>query len=300
MATIDQSSLVCGPGNIASVPCDGFDGGPATISVSGQTVAAVLGQPTTGAMLLPATFGYSADGTTTVFSFTVPDGLQSGVATVTDLSGNIATFGLAVASQYAQQSDYTGEGADLDPLFPTGPELDVILRRASAYVDSFIGGTVRQLTWLERHRFRKSRRIYPYHRPVVSIDSLTFVTSNTTRTVFAPSDLFIDPDLNYVEMLAYGFGNYALLGAFETVGYSANVLEVTLTAGYPAAQTPDAVREATVMIASSLIDVRRKRALGLGGMKQLDKDSLVSDGQPFAIPQDVKAMLRPFIVRSLR
>lgn len=120
------------------------------------------------------------------------------------------------------------------------------------------------------------------------------------RTTFNAADLYVDPDLNYVEMLAYGFGNYALLGAFETVGYSANVLEVTLTAGYAVRDLPNQLRQATVLIAASLADARPKRILGLAGLTQLEKDSLTNDGSGFTIPGDVKAMLRRFTAVTIR
>lgn len=300
MAMINQSSLSCGPGSTVFIKATGFDGkSPVAITVGNQIIAAVLGDPTLRSVTF---FGEQVPNIENLpaISFVVPDGLMSGPATMTDGSLNSVALSLIVSSQYAQASDYIGEGADLDPISPVGSELDAILRRASGYVDAFIGGSVRLSNYVEQHRFKKSRRVYPFHSPISAVLSLSIVTSNTIRTVMNPSDVFVNAEGRYLEMLAYGFGNYALVGALETIGYAANVLELTLTAGYPIYAIPDPIRESTIMIASALIDQRRKRVIGLGGLAKLDKDSVESDGQPFAVPQDVKAMLRPYIVRSIR
>lgn len=300
MATINQSSLSCGPGSAVTIEADGFDGkSPIVITVGNQIVAAVLGAPTRQSVSFMGTQGANSTNLPAI-SFTVPDGLMSGPATMADGSSNVASFNLIVSSQYAQAADYIGEGADLDPISPTGAELDALLRRASGYVDAFIGGSVRLSNYVEQHRFKKSRRVYPFHSPISAVLSLSIVTSNTIRTVMNPGDVFVNAEGRYLEMLAYGFGNYALVGALETIGYAANVLELTLTAGYPVYAIPDPIRESTIMIASALIDQRRKRVIGLGGLAKLDKDSVESDGQPFSVPQDVKAILRPYIVRSIR
>lgn len=295
MASISALTVSAAPGNTTTVASTGLASGPATVVVAGQLAAAVNGVSATASVAIPATI--SATG---VVTFVAPDGIQSGAAIITDGGSATAAFALAAVSQYAFAADFVGVGSERDPLGFQPGEVDLILQRSSAIIDAFVGATLRQQRYFERHRFRKSRRFYPYHRPVRSVDSLAFVTSNTVRTTFNAADLYVDPDLDYVEMLAYGFGNYALLGAFETVGYSANVLEVTLTAGYAVRDLPNQLRQATVLIAASLADARPKRILGLAGLTQLEKDSLTNDGSGFTIPGDVKAMLRRFTAVTIR
>jgi hypothetical protein len=250
--------------------------------------------------------------------FTVPDGLQTDVAAVVDSEGNAAPLAVSVVSQYVQAADYigAGEGGELDPVFatmlaygPNGSELDRVLRRAAALVDMRIGGTCRLLQYDEKHRLgvdkQQGRLFYPFHtsptaRPLVSLDYIAYVTSNQLSVVFQATDFYVNPDLGYVMVLANTFGTFVLASVYQSIGYSAQVVEILVTTGFPDLLTPDPIREAVMMTATAFLNSRKKELSGLGGLKQVETGLLVSDGQQMAMPQAAKDMLRPFVKRSVR
>ncbi len=299
------------PGNTVTLLGSGLTAGAgASVVLGGQLVLS----PTGAAPTYDGTLTLAADFAGTSVAVTIPDGATTGTLTVTASDGSQATCTLRVESQYLQAPEYVGEGMDTSDL-ATG-ELDQILRDASAYVDAFIGGGdenvsgLRLIQSVEHHKFHPRRagppRFWPWRRPIVSLDSLVFITSQQIRTQFnvsqtTASDVYLNPELNYIEMLAYAFGSYALLGAIETVGFSANVVEVGYTAGYAWANYPLPLRKATKMIATELLTYRQIQARGAGGL------DLVRHGYqqykvrkvPFAIPDPAKELLRPFVTRRL-
>ena len=310
-ATLATAIAEGAPGNTVTLQGSGLIAGVgASVVLGGQLLLSPTGAaPTyTGTLTLDATFA------STSVSFAIPDGATTGPLTVTASDGSSATCTLRVESQYLQAAEYVGEGIDTSDL-ATG-ELDQILRDASGYVDAYVGGGdenvagLRLVQSVEHHKFRPRKggppRFWPWRRPIVSLDSLVFITSQQIRTQFnvsqsTSSDVYLNPELNYIEMLAYAFGSYVLLGAIETVGFSANVVEIGYTAGYTLATYPLALRKATKMIATELLTYRQIQARGAGGL------DLVRHGYqqykvrkvPFAIPDPAKELLRPFVTRRL-
>ena len=172
-----------------------------------------------------------------------------------------------------------------------------------------MGHSLRQLQVLERHRWRAPRndappRIFPWRVrgrrcPILSIDQLVFVAAKDIVTTFNPYDIYTNTSLGYLEILAYAIGNYALLGALEVIGYSANVFELAYTSGYPMAQYPSAVMDATMIVASKMIEYRNAMALGLGGLKSLGKDLPVSQGSFIQMPGEAKVALGPYVAQMV-
>ena len=207
-------------------------------------------------------------------------------------------------------TEYTnaGEGVDLSS-FATG-ELDALLKRASAYADAYMGNSVRKLQVLEQHKYRTKQnqppRLYPWRTrgrrvPIISVDQLTFVSAQGLVTAFNTTDMYVNQSLNYVEILAYAIGNYALLGALEIIGYSANVLELSFTSGYAVADYPNEVRSAVTTIATELVTYRKIQSLGLGGLSKVRQGTQQYERRQerFQIPDQAKDLLSPFIVRVL-
>ncbi len=300
MASIGVRRVFCAPSNSVSAPVVGFTAGLAAVTFPAQ------GGSRTTPMIVSGTIAVDPSGALRL-AFVVPDGLRTDIATVTDAASASASLAVNVGSQYLQADEYLGEGADIDPVTVSSlrpGELDVVLRRASTAVDSYLGETVRVMQYVERHRFGRptgrAPKFFPYHRPVRSLDAISYVASNQLSSTFRPSDVYLNADLGYVEVLAAAFGTYALLTAIESVGFSAQVVMLTVTAGYPDLETPSAIREATAILATEFLNRRRKNVAGLGGLVKIEDKLLENDGQPFAVPAVAKDMLRPFVRRSVR
>jgi hypothetical protein len=303
----------CAPGN--QVTLAGTDlSGVTEVTLGGQLNIHDDGSPPTwdGTVVIPA------QSSSTSVTFTVPDNVRSGQISATAGDTSIATTQLRIVSQYVQASEYAGgtEGVDTSQL--AAGVLDQVLRDASAWADTFTAiGTrddpgIRQLQTVELHKFRPkisgAPRIWPWRSlRLTSVDSLVFVTSNQLRTQFnvsqtSSSDVFFNNDLAYTEMLAYAFGNYVLLGAIETIGFSANVIELGYTSGYSYVNYPAAIRKATSIIATELLTYARIQAGGMGGFSSVKQGLTQKDrrDEAFAIPAPAKDLLRPYISRALR
>ena len=299
-ANVTQTVIDGAPGNAIVLAGTGLTPGPnaiVTLANQGVTAKPGISQHT---LTIPATF--ASDGTSV--SFLLPDGITTNTLTVTANDGTSDQVELHVHSQYVQASEYAtaGEGWDLSSLAPG--ELDIILRRASARVDTILSSSLRLLQQVEQHKYRAPRnsappRLFPWRVrgrtcPIVSVDQLTFVSAYDLVTTFAITDTYVNNSEGYIEILAYAVGNYALLGALQVIGYSANVFELTLTTGYKHTGYPSAVVDATIMIASAMLEYRNAMRLGLGGLKSVGKDLPVSQGK-FVIPDEARRILRPYI-----
>ena len=309
-ASLTAALTECAPGNIVVLAGTGLAGGTA-VSLSGQLNIHDDGTAPTwdGVVSIPATYA------STSVTFVLPDNVRSGMLTVTAGDTTTATTMLRIVGQYVQASEYIDEGVDTTVL-ATGV-LDQVLREATGWADSYCcSGTrddpgFRLLQVVENHKFhpRKSGppRFWPW-RPVhiVSIDSLVFLTSNVIRTAFnvsqtTSSDIFLNKDLAYAEMLAYAFGNYVLLGAIETIGFSANVVEIGYTSGYSYANYPIAIRKATMMIATEMLTYQKIQAGGLGGFSSVKHGQQQYDrrNETFSFPDPAKDLLAPFVSRRM-
>lgn len=304
-ASLSETLVECAPGNLVMLVGANLAG--TLVTLGGQLNIHSDGSAPTMDGSVPIAANYTS---ATAVSFVVPDGVTSGVLEVSGSSGPPATVPLRVVGQYVQASEYIGEGVDTTDLQPG--ELDQILRDATAYADAYIGGDdreargLRYLQTVEHHKFHprmnRAPKFWPFRRPIVSVDSFVFETSNQLRTQFnvsttSSSDVYVNATIGYVEILAYAFGNYVLLGAIETIGFSANVCELGYTAGYKYVDYPAALRKATKIIATELLTYRKIQFKGMGGfagvrkgLQQYDRRSEVYD-----IPLPAKALLRPFL-----
>lgn len=302
MATLNVTIVDGAPGNIITLPGSGLTpGGGANVKLDSQGVTAAPGL-TPQTITLPSVF--ASDGSNV--QITIPDGVMDGMLTITAGDASQTTCQLRACSQYVQASEYIGEGTNVTGLTASG-ELDAILRRASGMIDSYLGDTVRILQVLERPKYRAKRngppRIYPYRKrgrrcPIVSVDQLVFVSAKDLVTAFNINDLYVNDSLDYIEILAYAIGNYALLGELEVIGYSANVLELAYTAGYPMRSYPMPIRDATIRTATAFLNRRQRQSGGLGPYKNFRQEVSV-DQNALVIPTECKIELRPWVVSAL-
>jgi hypothetical protein len=278
----------CAPGNTVTVSGSGF-GTSGSLLLSNQ-----------GADGSSSTVVSPASWSDTAVSFAVPDGALTGALTLTAQDSTQATVGLRVGSQYVQSYEYVGEGVDVSSLAPG--ELDVVLRRASAYADAYIGFPMRIMQVLERHPWRTSRRVYPFSWPTVSVDKFVIRISPTQIATIDPASVVINATNKYVEVLSYAVASYALLGAIQNLGLVANIVELTHTRGYTQMQYPQALRAATVMIATELLSYRNIQAKGFGGFASVKQGQQAYDRrqEEFAIPKPAMELLAPFRLMRLQ
>lgn len=290
-AVITSPQIIdCAPGN--------------TVTITGTGFGATQGG---GGLLLQ---GQSADGSTstaltpkswsdTAVVFSVPDGALLGALRLTANDLSTATTSLRVGSQYVQASEYIGEGVDVSSL--AAGELDAVLRKASDYADSFIGFSMRVQQVLERHPWRKSRRVYPFSWPTISVDKFVIRISPNQQATIDPASVVVNPTNKYVEVLSYAVASYALLGAIQNLGLIANIVELTHTRGYTSLQYPAPLRSAVIMIATELLTYRKIQALGFGGFGSIKQGQQSYDrrSEAFSVPQPAKELLAPYRLMRL-
>jgi hypothetical protein len=300
------------PGNVITLP--------GTSLLAGAGASVVLQQQ---GMIMPEWASTTASGMTNLTStfasssvqFTVPDGAITGPLVITpdNGSGGAGTpimRTMRVVSQYLAASDYLGEGVDLSalapasttsPLYSSGGELDIVLRTASAYIDTWLGSPARTMPRFETHSWRKTRRVYPYSHPIQSIDKFVVRISNNQIATIANGDIVINNGQRYIEILSYAVASYALLGAIQNLGLIANIIELNSTAGYSLQNTPQALAAATKMVATELLNYRQIIAYGLGGLSSSKQGNQSFDRRTegFQIPLPALQLLRPFCTRRL-
>lgn len=306
-ATLTNVLFDAAPGNKIMLTGSGLTPGVgASVSIANQGVDC-LPNLIPAPLTLPAVF--AVDGLSVTIG-PVPDGIMSGVVTVTASDATQATASMRAVSQYAQASEYIGEGmrlAGLAPMTAQGvSELDVILRRASTIADSVMIESIRLLQTVDTPKYQEAvqgmaPKLYPWrirgrNVPIVSVDELVFVAASNLRTVFNSNDVYANSKLKYIEILAYAVGTYALLGEIQVIGYSANVFEVAYTSGYAYIDYPPAVRDATIIIATKMLKQRALAAMNMGDVKSFE-DKLEMD-TTFVIPDEARRLLRPFISRT--
>jgi hypothetical protein len=305
-ASLATTVIDISPGNLVTLAGVGLVGGSnASVTISNQ---GVTNPPNLVAQTITLPAAFASDGLS-VFIGPIPDGVTNGTITVTSQDGTTAAVAAHAVSQYVQASQYIGEGVPTDSLAAMTAagvsELDVILRRASSIADRYMGGDgVRLLQILEQPKYRPplqemAPRLYLWRTrgrrvPIVSVDQLVFVSATNLLTTFKNTDIYINSNLNYIEVLAYAIGDFALLGDLETIGYSANVFNVTYTSGFGYADYPQAVIDATIVIATALLNRRLVNAMALGGMKKYE-DAAPAD---LVIPELARVLLRPYMTRA--
>lgn len=297
MATLTTTLVDAAPGNTVTLTGTGLAGATAALQNQGLVTPGPLNTPLT----IPASPG------DTSATFVLPDGTTSANLVVTFADTTTATCFVNVVSQYLQASQYSNdaEGTDVIVASLTAGQLDEVLRDASAYVDDVVGASLRYLQMQEDHRFSNSRRVWPHRGPrskipLVSLDALSFITSNAIITNFTVSgsapDVYVNKTLGYLEVQTYAVGNAILLGEIQTIGFSANVWRVTYTSGYSWQQYPRDLRKATAIIATELLTYKKIQDSGLGGLSTVKEGNVQYDrrSESFAIPQPALDLLRPY------
>lgn len=143
-----------------------------------------------------------------------------------------------------------GFGIDLEDIEDV--ELASIMSRASAIVDgycavskipvphSFLGGTI-PTTNEETHFWRVpendfdvgSRRVYPYHWPIKTVERFRVYVTNTQYVEIAPSELFIDNTERFIEVISLAFTGVGLFGAIlPTIGLMKPRARIAYTYGW--------------------------------------------------------------------
>lgn len=101
----------------------------------------------------------------------------------------------------------------------------------------FRGGKVRN----ERHRFdvgnvwrRGSGRVFPRHRPIISLDSFTLDVSNKIQVSFPTDTFYVNPAAGFVEVsdVAYGSLTGLVLAQYYPVGMTYPVARIDYTYGF--------------------------------------------------------------------
>lgn len=289
-ATITPEVVAGAPGATTVIAGSGLiGGGPAGVSLANQGADGTA----TTAIANPK---FASDGTSV--SIQLPDGASDGPLTVTASDASVATVPIRVNSQYVFSSEYIGEGPDTSGFAPG--ELDAILQRASAYADGYLcrGNaktmTLRQLQVIEQSKYRnRTRRVYLRRRPIISLDLFTYVASPALQVTFDIDTFVIQPDYNYIELVIWSMGYTYIQALASYTMYDAGICIAKYTAGYPWAEYPQALREATKMIATELISQRNIQIQGLGGLARTKQLQVQYDrrNEPFQIPDPAKTLL---------
>lgn len=143
-----------------------------------------------------------------------------------------------------------GFGIDLEGIEDV--ELVSILARAQSVAEgycavprlpkphSFLGGVI-ETTSPEQHFWRLpendfdmgSRRVYPYHWPLKTVEQFRVKVTNTQYVTIGPTELFVNNTERYVEVISLAFTGVGLFGAIlPSLGLMKPVAEIAYTYGY--------------------------------------------------------------------
>lgn len=186
--------------------------------------------------------------------------------------------------------------------------LEKLVGVASRMVDGYCGFSFRYKTSVEQHKWNQNtRRVFPYSRPIVSVNSLEVYVSNQQRATFSNSDLYINSSQNYIEVTSLANVTYSLFPAIVALGLIDPVAVINYNHGY--AVTPQEIKDATALIA---IDLASRDALYQSGMGQLTRLTVgdttmerlpqVAPGKQsaLAIPPAAASILDQYIAVSIR
>jgi hypothetical protein len=190
----------------------------------------------------------------------------------------------------------------------TDARLERLIGIASTMVDGYCGFSFKYRTSVEQHDWNQTtRRVYPYKRPIVSVNTLEVFVSNQQHATFSPTDLYVNSTQNYVEVTSLANVTYSLFPAIVALGLIEPVARISYVHGY--AVTPQEIKDATALIA---IDLASRDSLYQSGMGQLTKltvgdTTMERMPQPtsgkqsaLAIPPTAAAILDQYIAVSLR
>ena len=283
--------LLSGPAIIESAPfakvtIDGFGFG-----LNGTLTLAQPGADILTFVDIPASF------TDTSISFNMPDGLNSGPLVINSLTNSTsATALIRVNSQYVSADEYvaSGEGVDTSTFAPG--ELDSVLRKASSYIDVWVGNSLRLASSLEEYPWIQSRRIYPRKWPIQSVEAFTVVVSNNQQATVNIKDVVINADNRYLEVISYSVATYSYAQAIQNIGLSANIVKLSYTHGFSVLDYPQPLRTATILVATEMLTYRKIQEQGFGGFSNVQQGNQRYErrSETFEMPKVALELLRPY------
>lgn len=159
-------------------------------------------------------------------------------------------FGYLSAAEFREyeMGDLTNpDGSDI-----SDNKIRQLIKVASSMVDSYVGYTFDHRSSTEKHRWdQHTRRIYPIHRSIISVESVKIYVSAQQSASFTVNDIFINSDRGYVEITSLANVTYSLFPAIVALGMIEPVAEITYTHG--ASVPPQDIKDATALIAIELL-----------------------------------------------
>lgn len=156
---------------------------------------------------------------------------------------------------------------NIDGSAMTDDQLDRHIATSSRLLDGYLNGLSFSLAQdVERHRWRNdTRRIYPYQRPIVSVDALAVYVGAVQHATFQTTDLYVNTSQHWVEVVALSSVTYSLFPAVAQFGLNEPVAELTYTHGYRT--IPQDVRDATAITTAEVLGAASLNKQGLAGLQ---------------------------------
>lgn len=144
----------------------------------------------------------------------------------------------------------------------------------------FRGGTVTA----ERHRWRMGnvhqvpiQRVYPRHRPIISVETLTIDITNTWSLALNAEKLYVNPDENWVEPIGYPYTTYGFIAPFGTlpIGLRNPVARLDYTYGWEFDITDEelVLTDATISSATANVELQASAQFWLpAGIVEVKQD----------------------------
>jgi hypothetical protein len=184
-----------------------------------------------------------------------------------------------------------------------------LIKIASSMIDSFVGYSFDHRRSTEKHKWdQKTRRIYPIHKGIVSVDSVRIHVSAQQSAAFTVNDIFINDDRGYVEITSLANVTYSLFPAIVALGMIEPVAEITYTHGNTA--TPQDIKDATALIVVDLLAKDSLAKQGMQGVSRLRVGEMEIYADPAsvgparvplaAIPQAAILLLDPYVRTAIR
>ncbi|CAB4174612.1 hypothetical protein UFOVP1131_48 [uncultured Caudovirales phage] len=231
----------------------------------------------------------------------------------TNTSGSFSTPEVGRVYGYISVGEF--KEYEIGDLFnPDGTEVSdskirQMVKMASSMIDSFVGYSFDHRRSTEKHRWdQRTRRIYPIHKGIRSVDSVRIHVSAMQSAAFTVNDIFINDDRGYVEITSLANVTYSLFPAIVALGMIEPVAEITYTHGNNT--PPQDIKDATALIVVDLLAKDSLAKQGMQGISRLRVGEMEIYADPAsvgparvplaAIPQAAILMLDPYVRTSIR
>jgi hypothetical protein len=160
-----------------------------------------------------------------------------------------------------------------DLSLPDGTEVSdqkirAVVKMASSMIDSYVGYSFDHRRSVERHKWdQATRRIYPRHKGIVSVESVRIYVSALQSAAFTVNDIFINDDRGYVEITSLANVTYSLFPAIVALGMIEPVAEITYRHGN--VLIPQDIKDAAALITIDLLAKDNVAKQGLQGISRL-------------------------------